>query len=233
MPPVVGLAVARREHVLGQVAALAADAGEDDYGGVGEVLRLLQHRVGVGGGGHLGRGEVGAGVAALLGALYAGILIEFHQILVDDQTGILQALDHVHIGGGVAGAAAGAAVDRIHGAVAEEIDLAAGCQRQGAVFVAEQHDALRLQRLSHGEALLRGVRDTEDLGALGGLGAGEQGVQIDAHPGGDHGFQGAAGDIDRQGDHQENRQEHNASFLHGFDLSSLLHFLGLTNVLAI
>ena len=220
VPPVVGLAVARGKHILGQVAALAADAGEDDDRRVGEVLRLLQDRVGVGGGGDLCGGEVGAGVAALLGALHAGVPVELHQLFVDLQAGVLQALDHVHIGGGVAGAAAGAAVDRVDGAVAEEVDPGAAGQGQGAVFVAEQDDALLLQTLSHGKALFRGLGHAEHVGAPGGLGAGDHGVQIHAHPRGDHGLERAAGDVDRQGDDQQDRQKNDAAFFHGLTLSS-------------
>ena len=234
VPPVVGLAVAGSKHVLRQVAALAADAGEDDDRGVGEVLRLLQHRVGVGGGGHLGRGEVRAGVAALLGALDAGALIELHELFVDDEAGVLQALDDVHVRGGVAGAAARAAVDRIDRAVAEEIDLAAACKRQRVILVAEQHDALRLQLFCHSETLRRRVRDAEDLRALGGLGAGDQGIQIDAHPGCDHGFERTAGDVDRQREDQKDGKENDAAFFHCCDLSSkFVGVSGLTNVFAI
>ena len=182
VPSVVGLAVARGEHVLRQVAALAADAGEHDDRGVGEVLRLLQHRVGVSGCGDLGGREVGAGIAALLGALDAGAPIELHKLLVHDEPRILQPLDDVHIRGSVARAAAGAAVDRIDSAVAEEVDLAAGSERQRGVLVAQQHDALRLEALGHREALRRGVGNAEDVGALGGLGAGDHGIEVDAHP---------------------------------------------------
>ena len=144
MSAVVGGGVPGGVHVLGQVAALAADPGQDDHRHVGEALGLGQHRVGVGGGGDLGGGEVGAGVAALGRPGDAGILVEAYQLLVDLQARVLQALDHVHVGGGVAGAGAGAAVDGIHGGVAEEVDLGAGGQGQGAVFIAEQDDALLL-----------------------------------------------------------------------------------------
>ena len=224
VPSVVGLAVACGEHILRQVAALAADAGEHDDRGVGEVLRLLQHRLGVGGGGNLGRSEVGAGIAALLRAGDPGVPVEFHELLVDLKPGILQALDDVHIRGGVARAAARAAVDRIDRAVAEEVDLAAGCERKRAVFVPEQHKALCLETFGHCETLRRGVRDGQDIGALDGLGAGQQGIEVDAHPGSDHGVERSAGDIHRQRGDQQDRQKDYAAFFHAV---LLLLFTGL------
>ena len=210
MPAVVGVGVPGSVHVLGQVAALAADAGEDDDGHVGKALGLGQHRVGVGGGGDLGGSEVGAGIAALGRPGDSGIPVEVHQLLVDLQAGVLQALDHVHVGGGVAGAGAGAAVDRIDGGVAEEVDLRAGGQGQSAALIAEQDDALLFQFLCHGKALLGGVGDAEDVGALGRLTAGDQGVEIRAHKGRDHGVEGPAGDVDRQGDDQQDRNQDDA-----------------------
>ena len=113
VPPVVRFGIARRIHVLRQVAALAADARQNDDCNVGKSLRLRKHRIAVSGGRHFGRREIRAGIAALFGTGNAGILIEIHQIGIDREAGILKALDDIHIRGGVAGAAARAAVDRI------------------------------------------------------------------------------------------------------------------------
>ena len=54
---------------------------------------------------------------------------------------------------------------------------------------------------------------------LGGLAAGDQRIEIDAHPCGDHGVQRAAGDIDRQRDDQKDRQYDDAAFFHVLALS--------------
>ncbi len=114
-----GLAVARRLHVHGQVAALAADAGEYHHRRVGERLGVCQQGIAVFAGGHRGGGEVGAGEAPLALPLHAGVFVEVHQLLVDLQPGVGEALNQIHVGGGVAGPAARAAVEGGHGGVAE------------------------------------------------------------------------------------------------------------------
>ena len=198
VPPVVRLAVAGGVHIHGQVAALAADPGKDDDRRVGKGAHGLKEAVGVLVRGDFRRGEVGAGVAALLGPGNAGILIEGHQLVVHLEPGGRQALHHVHVGGGVAAARARAAVDRVDRGVAEQVDLRARRQRQRAVLVAQEHDALFLQPLRHGEALFGRFGRAEDLGALRRLFAGDERIHVRAHEGCDHRFERAAGDIQRQ-----------------------------------
>ena len=204
---VVGVAVPGLVHVGGQVAALAADAGEHDHGHVGEVPGLLEHRVGVLGDGHLSGGEVGPGVSALIGTADAGIAVEVGQLLVDGEAGIGQALDQVHVGGRVAGAAAGAAVEGRDGGVAEQVDLGALLQRERAALVLQQHETLGLQLLGHQQAGLLGLLGGELLS--GDIAAGEAAVQVGRHKGVDGGVQLDAHHVDNQRDDQQHTDQDN------------------------
>ena len=204
---VVGVAVPGVVHVGGQVAALAADTGEHDHGHVGEVPGLLEHLVGVLGGGHLSGGEVGAGVTALLGTADAGIAVEVGQLLVDGKAGVGQALDQVHVGGRVAGAAAGAAVEGRDGGIAEQVDLGALLQRERAVLVLQQHETLGLQFLGHQQAGLLGLLGGELLS--GNVAAGEAAVQVGCHKGVDGGVQLDAHHVDNQRDDHQHADQDN------------------------
>ena len=216
VPSVVRRGVARRVHILRKIAALAADAGQDDDRRVGIVLCLLQHRVGVSGRRSLGRREVRTGVAALLRTGHAGIFVEVHKLLIDGKARVLQSLDHVHVCGGVAGTAARSAVDRIDRAVAEQVDLCARFQRQRAVFVLQKNDAFVFKFFRHFQALFGRVRNGQDLCAVGRFAAGQHRVQVHAHPGCDHGLERCAGDIDRKRDDKQNGDCSDASFAAAF-----------------
>ena len=155
--------IARGVHVHGQVAALAADAGNHDHRRIRKRPGIGKEAFGIAGSRHLRRGEIRAGETALLDPADPGIAIEIRQLFIDLQPSILQAGDHVHVAGGIARAGTGAAVDRVHGSVAEEIDLRSGGQGQRAVFIAQQHDAFAFQLFRHLQALRRGVVRAENL----------------------------------------------------------------------
>ena len=227
MPSVVGLGIARREHIHRQVAALTADAGEHDDRHVRKVLRLLQNRIGIGGSRDLGRREIRAGIAALLGPGYAGILIELHKFLIDNQSCVLKALHDIHVLGRIARAGACAAVDRIHRAVAEQVDLRTARKRQRGVVVLQQHDTLGLQRFCHLHALLGRVGNRQDLRRRRRLAARDHRVKVNAHPCGDHGIEACACDIHRQRRDKQDRDCNDlalAPFLHVY--SSVSVFFG-------
>ena len=204
---VVGVAVSGLVHVGGQVAALAADTGEHDHGHVGEVPGLLEHLIGVLGGGHLSGGEVGAGVTALLRTADAGIAVEVGQLLVDGKAGVGQALDQVHVGGRVAGAAAGAAVEGGDAGVAEQVDFGALLQGEGAVLVLQQHETFGLKLLGHQQAGFLGLLGGELLG--GDIAAGEAAVQVGRHEGVDGGVQLDAHHVDNQRDDHQHADQDN------------------------
>ena len=203
-----GLAVARRLHVHGQVAALAADAGEHHHRRIGEGLGVCQQGIAVFAGGHLGGGKVGAGEAPLVFPLHAGVLIEIHQLLVDLQPGVGEALHQIHVGGGVAGPAARAAVEGGYGGVAEQVHLGAVRQRQGVVPVFQQDDALGGQLLSHGQGCLFGLLRGELLRRDGTVGSGQAAVQVCRHEGVDGGEHLDAHHVDDQRDHQQDADDH-------------------------
>ncbi len=117
VPP--GLAVACRFHIHGQVAALAADTGEHHHRRVGEGFGVCQQGITVFVRRHLGGGEVGAGKPGLIPPLHAGVFVEVHQLLVNLQSGVGEALHQVYVGRRVTGATARAAVEGGHGGVAE------------------------------------------------------------------------------------------------------------------
>ena len=125
VPPIICLAVSGSEHVLRQVAALAADAGDDDDRGIRIFTYGFQELFRVFVGRYLGRGEIGAGIASLFGTTDTGILIEIDQLVIDLQTRVGEPFDHIHIGGGITAAAARAAIDGINGSIAEEVDFCA------------------------------------------------------------------------------------------------------------
>ena len=156
MPPVVRFAVPGGVHIHGQVAAFAADPGDHQDRHIGIGTGALQQTVRILVRGHFRRGEIGAGIAALLGAADAGVFIEGHELIVDLQPRVGEALHHVHVGGGIAAAAARAAINGVNGSVTEQIDLGSAFQGQSAVFVPQQHDALAFQLFSHGKALFGG-----------------------------------------------------------------------------
>ena len=204
---VVGAAVSGLIHVGGQVAALAADAGEHDHGHVGEVPGLLKHFVGVLGDRDFYRRKVGAGIPALIRAADARVAVEVGQLLIDGEAGVGQALDQVHVGGRVAGAAAGAAVEGGDGGVAEQVDLGALLQGERAVLVLQQHQALGLQLLGHQQAGLLGLGGGELLS--GDVAAGEAAVQVGRHKGVDGGVQLDAHHVDDQRDDHQHADQDN------------------------
>ena len=93
MSAVIGLAVTGGVHILRQVAALAAHAGDGDDGYIRESFCILQQRFGVLRCGHLGGGEVRAFKALLGYTADAGLLVEIHQFLIDREPGVGQAGD--------------------------------------------------------------------------------------------------------------------------------------------
>ena len=203
-----GLGVARRLHIHGQVAALAADAGEHHHRRVGERLGVCQKVIAVLVRGHLGGGEVGAGKPGLIPPLYAGVFVEVHQLLVDLQSGVGEALHQVHVGGGVAGAAARAAVQGGHGGVAEQVYLGAALQGQGVIPVFQQDDALGSQLLGHSQGSLLGLLWGELLRRGGAVGPGQAAVQVRRHESIDGGEHLNTHHVDNERDHQQDADDY-------------------------
>ena len=212
MSAVIGLAVTGGVHILRQVAALAAHAGDGDDGHIREGLGILQQRVGVLGCGHLGGGEVGAFKALLGCTADAGLLVKIHQLLIDREPGVGQAGDEVNVGGGVACTGAAAAVDGVHGAVAEQVDGGALCQRQGVVLILQQNSTLLHQLLCHGAALLCRLLHGQALAGGHLLLTRQQRVEVCGHKRGDSGIEDSAGDVDHETDGQQHRNGNDAFF---------------------
>ena len=118
--------------------------------------------------GHAGAG--GAGGALVTGLLFGGIPVP--EGLIDLEIAVaLKGGFPVRRGGNVHVAAAGSAVNGIHGRDGEEAQAAARAQGQGVVFVFEKHHALGhglLRRLAPGghQAVQAGVGGLEVLGVL-------------------------------------------------------------------
>ena len=209
---VVCLAVTGGIHILGQIVALAAGAGEHHHRHVGIRPCAVQQLLAVLAGGHLGGGEVRPAEAGGHRAAHPGVFIKVHQVLVHRKARLGETLHQVHVAGVVAGAAARAAVDRVDGGVAEEVDGLAALQGQSAVFVFQQHDTLALQLLSHLLAgllgLVRRERQAVDADVLR---ARQPGVQIGGHEGVDGGKEDAAGDVGSQHHRGEQGQRDNGS----------------------
>ena len=203
-----GLAVARRLHVHGQVAALAADAGEYHHRRVGERLGVCQKVIAVLVCGNLGGGEVGAGKAPLALPFHAGVLVEVHQLLVDLQPGIGEALHQIHVGGGVAGAAARAAVQGGHGGVAEQVHLGAALQGQGVVLVLQQDDALGGKLPGHVQGGLLGLLRGELFRRDGAVGPRQAAIQVCRHESVDGGKHLDAHHVDDERDCQQDADDH-------------------------
>ena len=224
MSAVIGLAVTSGVHILRQVAALAAHAGDGDDGHIRECLCILQQRVGVLGCGHLGGGEVGAFKALLGCTADAGLLVKIHQLLIDREPGVGQAGDEVNVGGGVACAGAAAAVDGVHGAVAEQVDGGALCQRQGVVLIFQQNSTLLHQLLRHGAALLCRLLHGQALAGGHLLLPGQQRVEVCGHKRGDGGIEDSAGDVDHETDGQQHRNGNDAFFAGRALFVTLFHY---------
>ena len=224
MSAVVGLAVTGSVHILRQVAALAAHAGDGDDGHIRESLGALQQLVGVLRGRHLSWGEVGTFKALLGSAADAGFLVEIHQLLVDREPGVGQTRDQVNVGGGVACTGAAAAVDGVHGAVAEQVDSGALCQRQGAVLVFEQNGALLHQLLRHGAALFCRLLHSQVLTGGHNFLTCQQRVEVCGHKRGDGGIEDSAGDVDHETDGQQHHNGYDAFFAGGSLFVTLFHY---------
>ena len=221
---VVGLAVTGGVHILRQVAALAAHAGEGDDGHIRESLGVLQQLVGVLGGGHLGRGEVGA-LKALLGSTAdAGFLVEIHQLLVDREPGVGQTRDQVNVGRGITCTGAAAAVDGVDRAVAKQVDSGALCQRQSVVLVLQQNGTLLHQLLRHGAALLCRLLHSQVLTGGHLLLTCQQRVKVCGHKRGDGGIEDSAGDVDHETNGQQHHNGYDAFFAGGPLFVTLFHY---------
>ena len=209
MAAVVGIAVTGGVHILGQVVALAAGAGEHDHRHAGEFPRRGHQLVGVLAGGHLGGGEVRAGKPGAFRPADAGIAVEVDEFLVDGEPGVGQAGDEVDVVRVIAGTAARPAKDRVDAGIAEEVDGLALGQGQGRVLVFQQDDALALQLPRHIPAGLLGLvrRQRQRLDA-GVFRARQAGVQIGRHKGVDGRKEHAAGNVGDERDDGQNGHDH-------------------------
>ena len=216
MPSVVCFAVTCGKHIHGQISALAANTRQNDDGCIGVFPGGFQQAVRVFLRGHLGGGEVGTGIATLLGAADTAVFVEIHKLFIHLQTGVGQALHHVHVGGGVAAAASCAAIDGVNGGVSEQVHLCSCGKGQRLVFIAQQHNAFFFQPLRHAQALFCGVGHTEDFRTFNRLFACQQRVQVHAHPGRDHGIEAGTGDVDPQRGNQQQRDGNQPSSFVGF-----------------
>ena len=176
-------------HIGGQVSALAADAGDDDHGGVRECLGVLHHLIGV-------QIDIGFGQGPVLlhhanaGAVRLVIGVELAQFLVGLDAGIVQTGQQ--IGDRVSGVqrtGTGAAIAGVGGRPAEDVQLGARSHRQNIVLVLCQNDALCGDLIDQLRGLCRGL-------LVDGAAAGNE-VQ--------HGGHGAGADqVDNDGQRQQN-----------------------------
>ena len=157
MGTVIGVAVARGIHVLRQVAALAAGAGEHDQRCVGKRLGVLQKLLVILGRRYLYRSKIGPHKALLAGSFHTGIFIKIHQFLVYLKPACSQSLDQIHIVRGIARTTSGSTVQWIYRSVSEQIHLCSLLQRQRTVFIFQQNDAFTCQLPSHLPAGLLGL----------------------------------------------------------------------------
>ena len=182
IPVVVGLAVVGVDlavgHILGDVVvALAGHAGDHDHRGVGEVLRVFEQCVVIVCGGGLGQIPVLGGDGDR-GAVFGIAQVEVDQLLVHFKARVLNTLDQTDLVVEVVQAAgAGAAVDRVGGGPAEEVELLRILQRQHALIL-QQHEALLGDLGGDGFRLFGEI--VGDLG--GGLGAAHKAQQCGHGP---------------------------------------------------
>ena len=141
-------------HVGGQVRVLAAAAGEDDYGGIGEVLGAVQQRLGVVLGGWLRQSPILLLHAdrRAIAAVESGpiICIELTQLFIGAEAGHAQRFQDIDRFAGISACGgAGAGEHRVHGSPAEDVQL--GCLRgQGQqAFVLDQDHAFLADLLDH------------------------------------------------------------------------------------
>ena len=151
--------------LFGGVVALACHTADDDHGGIGVILGVIQHGLGVVGGvvdvrlvqaaGLLGTAvqcfEIfAAGLEVLVHIGQLGVVLN----AVGGQGGQQIGVDGVHAAG------AGAAAQPCGGCPAEHIDLfGVGVQGQGVIVVLHQHGALGLDLCGEGLGLQLGVCD--------------------------------------------------------------------------
>ena len=204
MGAVVHITVARGVHILRQIAALTAGAGEHDQRRVGKCAGVVHQLLAVLGGGHLHRGEIGAHKALLAGPLHTGIFIKIHQLLIDHKAAVGQALDQIHVVGGVTRATASTAVQRVHGGITEQVYLCSLLQGQHIVVILQQYDSLACQFPGHLPAGLPGLLRAQ-VQRLGAGSAANHRVQVRRHESGDGGIKHPAGRIDRNGHRQQQR----------------------------
>ena len=172
-------AIHHSAHIVGQVGALAAAAGQHQHSGVGEGLGVCQHLIGVRSGGGLGQGPVltivdgnGRTVGAVSG-------VEIAQLGVGIKTSVLQAGEQVHGGGNVHRAGARAAVDGVGGSPAKDVDVGGVGQRQSTVIVLQQDDALGRNFLHHLAGVFGGLFGDMARVANGHLNGVAHGAQAD------------------------------------------------------
>ena len=159
---------------VGQVCALAADAGEGDDGGIAVVGHAVFHLIGVDVPRHL-RGSRALGgnrTAACAGVVLTGTGgVEVPQRGVDGCAHLFQRGAQGVGGGSVNVAGARAAIDQVHTGGREGADLRVLGKRQGVVVVHEQGCALGLDLLAEHETvvhhLLRGSEVTGEVLCVG------------------------------------------------------------------
>ena len=140
-------------HVVGQVGALAAHAGNDDHGGVRKLLGAVHELVGVQA--HIGLRK-GPVLVPHAHHRPVGLVVDIEvlQLVVQLQPRLPQALKQGDGGIGVVErAGAGAAVAGVGGGPAEYVQLGFAGQGQDGLVVLQKHNAL----FSHGGHQLRGL----------------------------------------------------------------------------
>ena len=151
--------------LFGRIVAFACQAADDDHGGVGVILGVIQHGLGVVGGVVDVRLIQAAGLLGAAGQR-SDILSTGLEVLVHiGQLGVVlnavggQGSQQIGVDAAYT-AGAGAAAQPCGGCPAEHIDLfGVGAQGQGVVLVLHQHGALGLDLSGKGLGLQLGVCD--------------------------------------------------------------------------
>ena len=166
-------------HIGGQVGVLAAAAGDDNDRRVGEGGGVGHHPALIVLAGGLGQGPV-LGVHAYFRAALPVLEVHVRKLVVGGVARVLKGLDNTYDTGAVvaAGGGAGAAVDRVSGGPAEDVQALHITREREQSIVLDQdhallggllHDGAAVARHVVGDLSLGGVEDARDDGVHGAI----------------------------------------------------------------
>ena len=140
-------------HIQRHIGTLSADSADHNQRGIRKRFRVFQQFLTVSGnrGFNFGiaNGELSPTVLYQAGITQS--LIKFRQFLIDRESRVFQSLKKRDIAALIRRAGPVSAIDGVNRGPAKYVEILRRIQRQGAAFVFQEYNSLRLHFLDHGE----------------------------------------------------------------------------------